>query len=534
LITKPAIPLPDKTPSRKWLKNKILVKAKRKYYPPLTDNRFQYSLTFQQSQNNCRFKVLSYDLFGDSVLKSMKSRTDKSIIMHRHSTMAENPLPDCPSYVMTEVYRRKVLYRELVSYNADLVCLQCVNAKEYDRWYLDLSKLGYSGLFKAHNPTSSQQGEDIEAAIDYSDTSKFGSAILYKRARFNRIKDWIVKLTNDGSTQAFLNKLAQDRIINDQRKNECMDYMRSNIVVGMIMELEFKDSTEMIDYMKQYTVRGTEGVVYPYSDLKLLVACVKVEIPNSRDPDLTKLLSLLQAHVVTERLEAIINEQEYEKNKVKTSVIIGGNFAQDRNSLVYRFLSSRRTPRQQHSESANFFRVAIDEEEKEKESPKVTPLQPLTRRAAVDVGTEVTITIPVATDVEDALDVEEEPTEEDMKLLAHCSHSLQQFDSAYGSTTGKELVYNMSDVDKSPNLTQDFLFFQPSEMQVRCIAKPAPDRTFPNIHFVSEHIALFVEMEMTLMMKQLEYDDENNEKNEDVSEELDNEIMDEDEDPFSD
>jgi hypothetical protein len=62
----------------------------------------------------------------------------------------------------------------------------------------------------------------------------------------------------------------------------------------------------------------------------------------------------------------------------------------------------------------------------------------------------------------------------------------------------------MSDVNKTTRRTTDFIWFPPSDLQVRSVAKQAPGRTVPNIHFVSEHVALFAELEMSMMMKQIQ------------------------------
>ncbi|KAL0477500.1 carbon catabolite repressor protein [Acrasis kona] len=551
VLMRAAIPLPEKTPARKWVKNKILVKAKRMHYPPLSHDRVQYSLSYHQKRINCRFKVLSYDLFGDDVLRIIKAKTDKN------SPQYVNTLPRCPSFVTTEVYRRKVLYRELVSYNADLMCLQRVNAREYDRWYLDLSKIGYSGLFKAQQQQKAPS-EDMEATIDYSDQSKFGCAILYRRSRFNRVKDWVIKLS-DECIKSSVDQLFQSKLISATTRDSCHSHIKKHghKVVGMIMELEFKESKDMIQYMKTYTVKGSVDV--DYEEIKLLCATLMVnpcmetsshheDVHSPEDEDVLslRLIQALQAHALMTRLDTIPAEQQYKLNKSKACLVIGGNLCGDDTSLAYKYLSRMMSSEQQQQASNRYFQIDtetqvemdplknqdeeeeeqavehIEEEEEEPVAPTqperrmsyVAPLALLNRRSIPDVASP-TQTEPEETPISAVRtsNIHLEPSLEntdfsefDTNVLSEIKHYFR-LESCYAVSTGQEIKYPLNNKNRSMTCSRDVIFYGFGDMIVRSVAREAPGRAYPNMYFVSQQVALFAEMELSLMMKKI--DEEN-------------------------
>nr|CAD7597968.1 unnamed protein product [Timema genevievae] len=86
------------------------------------------------SDHNVIFRVVSYNILADLYADSEVARTQL--------------YPYCPSYALTIDYRKQLILRELLGYNADLICLQEVDSKIFD---LDLTpvlgSVGYEGVF---------------------------------------------------------------------------------------------------------------------------------------------------------------------------------------------------------------------------------------------------------------------------------------------------------------------------------------------------------------------------------------------------
>ncbi|CAG2066169.1 unnamed protein product, partial [Timema podura] len=89
------------------------------------------------------FRVVSYNILADLYADSEVARTQL--------------YPYCPSYALTIDYRKQLILRELLGYNADLICLQEVDSKIFD---LDLTpvlgSVGYEGVFHRKGGTVSE------------------------------------------------------------------------------------------------------------------------------------------------------------------------------------------------------------------------------------------------------------------------------------------------------------------------------------------------------------------------------------------
>lgn len=108
-----------------------------------------------QDPNNFQFRVVTYNILADIYATTQI-------------------FPYCPKWAMNWRYRRVQIMREIVSYDADVICLQEVQQDHYQQYLLPLlENLGYEGLYKAKTRDNSASGK-----VD-------GCAILYRRSRFS-------------------------------------------------------------------------------------------------------------------------------------------------------------------------------------------------------------------------------------------------------------------------------------------------------------------------------------------------------------
>ncbi|XP_015601826.1 2',5'-phosphodiesterase 12 [Cephus cinctus] len=80
------------------------------------------------------FRITSYNILADTYTDSDYSR--------------EVLFPYCPPYALDMDYRKQLIMKELMGYNADIICLQEVDNKVYDvDLYPTLSSLNYNGVY---------------------------------------------------------------------------------------------------------------------------------------------------------------------------------------------------------------------------------------------------------------------------------------------------------------------------------------------------------------------------------------------------
>ncbi|KAH9261893.1 hypothetical protein BASA81_000549 [Batrachochytrium salamandrivorans] len=108
-----------------------------------------------QDPNNFQFRVVTYNILADIYATTQI-------------------FPYCPKWAMNWRYRRVQIMREIVSYDADIICLQEVQQDHYQQYLLPLlENLGYEGLYKAKTRDNSVSGK-----VD-------GCATLFRRSRFS-------------------------------------------------------------------------------------------------------------------------------------------------------------------------------------------------------------------------------------------------------------------------------------------------------------------------------------------------------------
>nr|CAD7576669.1 unnamed protein product [Timema californicum] len=126
------------------------------------------------------FRVVSYNILADLYADSEVARTQL--------------YPYCPSYALTIDYRKQLILRELLGYNADVICLQEVDSKIFD---LDLTPVlgyvGYEGVFHRKGGTVSE-----------------GVACLFHKSKFSRLS------TEATMAKALGGKLLETKLVGRQ------------------------------------------------------------------------------------------------------------------------------------------------------------------------------------------------------------------------------------------------------------------------------------------------------------------------------
>jgi len=112
-----------------------------------TTNKFQ--------KDDDRFRLVTYNILADLYADSNHSRT----VLFAH----------CPPYALDVDYRRQLLMRELQGYNADIVCMQEVDRKEFTRAYEPFFNLtmNHKGVFHTKG------GQVAEGVATFFDEDRF-------------------------------------------------------------------------------------------------------------------------------------------------------------------------------------------------------------------------------------------------------------------------------------------------------------------------------------------------------------------------
>lgn len=95
----------------------------------------RHKFTEEKTKDPKKFRFMTYNLLADLYADSDHSRT----VLFGH----------CPSHALDINYRRQLILKEILGYNADIYCLQEVDRKEFDRTYKPFFRFvgNYTGIF---------------------------------------------------------------------------------------------------------------------------------------------------------------------------------------------------------------------------------------------------------------------------------------------------------------------------------------------------------------------------------------------------
>ncbi|TGZ67319.1 hypothetical protein CRM22_004866 [Opisthorchis felineus] len=156
------------------------------------------SKAFETRADVDRLRVVSYNLLAD-LYSSTEAARD---IIFRH----------CPLEYLDQKYRLPLILRELLSYHADLICLQEVDGSVFSRYFkpaLDYAA-GMNGIYLSKRALT-QVGNDPSRTTVSLDVEKGeGCAIFYNRSRLELIRDAnIPSLMTYAENEPMLNELVQ-------------------------------------------------------------------------------------------------------------------------------------------------------------------------------------------------------------------------------------------------------------------------------------------------------------------------------------
>jgi CCR4-NOT transcription complex subunit 6 len=129
--------------------------------------------------------------------------------------------PNCPTYALAWTYRRVNLLKELLAYDADIMCLQEVQSNHYQDFLLpELTKAGYTSVFKKK---TAEVYTRSAYAID-------GCATFFKRSKFALVKKYEVEFNKAAMSLA-------DVFPPEQKKTALNRLMKDNVALIAVLEL---------------------------------------------------------------------------------------------------------------------------------------------------------------------------------------------------------------------------------------------------------------------------------------------------------
>lgn len=153
--------------------------------PPYNPFEEKHALTKNHLDDPNQFRVVSYNLLADYYCDSDYSRKEL--------------FPYCPPFALEIGYRKLLFIREMLNYNADIYCMQEVDAKVFD---LDLTLcLGNKGL----KGLLQKKGSNAE-----------GIATFYRHDKFSLVRNHGINLNENMAEKPYFAEL-YDKIKNNKK-----------------------------------------------------------------------------------------------------------------------------------------------------------------------------------------------------------------------------------------------------------------------------------------------------------------------------
>lgn len=127
----------------------------------------------------------------------------------------------CPAWSLAWSYRRQNLVREILAYNADILCLQEIQSDHFEEFFAPaLAKHGYTAVYKKK---TAQVFTGNAYAID-------GCAIFFKKDRFTLIKKYEVEFNKAAMS------LSEHLGANGMKKEQLSRLMKDNVALIVVLE----------------------------------------------------------------------------------------------------------------------------------------------------------------------------------------------------------------------------------------------------------------------------------------------------------
>jgi len=262
----------------------------RRPQPPPKRNHI--SIADNPDSHGHAFSVMTYNILAD---------------LYTNNTI----FPYCPLYALNWNYRKHNLLREILTYRADIICLQEVQNNHFEEFFHPhLSKEGYEGIFKRKT-----RGEDFRRndAENQQQKKMDGCAIFYRKDRFALMEQYHVEF-NEAAKHMFKQQLRQSHR-NANYSKLMKRLLKGNIALVLVLEeIPPPDAT-----------RGRRRA----RKRRLCVANTHIYW----DPEFAD-IKLWQTWVLCQELSKLVSQREL-------PLILAGDFNSEPKSAVYELLSTQ-------------------------------------------------------------------------------------------------------------------------------------------------------------------------------------------------
>lgn len=226
------------------------------------------------------FRVVSYNILADLYADSEVSRTQL--------------FPYCPPYALSTDYRKQLILKELLGYNADIICLQEVDSKVFSNDLIPaLSSVGFDGVFGKKGGAVSE-----------------GLACMFHKSRFKCVSSHAIHLAKELKS----NPLFAD-LWNRVKDNEAL----ANRILARTTCSQFVVLDSIDNSKKRIIVANTHQYFHPDADH----------------------IRLLQSSMTLTYLEHLVAEAAVENPDRNVSCIFCGDFNSTPEWGVYRLITTQ-------------------------------------------------------------------------------------------------------------------------------------------------------------------------------------------------
>nr|XP_023022672.1 2',5'-phosphodiesterase 12 [Leptinotarsa decemlineata] len=214
----------------------------------------RHQFTKERTKNN-EVRVVTYNILADLYCNSDYTRT----VLH----------PYCPPYALEIDYRKQLILKEIIGYNADIICLQEVDRKVY-KYDLQtvLEHLGYG------SELSLKGGEVAE-----------GLALFYSKERFRLLETNRLVLSEHISTDEQFSDIWEKISTNDKLASRILD--RSTTLQTSVLDVLGQDEVLVVANTHLYFHPDSDHIRLLHGGLCIrylenFVKEMKRKIPNKR------------------------------------------------------------------------------------------------------------------------------------------------------------------------------------------------------------------------------------------------------------
>uniref|UniRef100_A0A6G1SPJ1 2',5'-phosphodiesterase 12 n=1 Tax=Aceria tosichella TaxID=561515 RepID=A0A6G1SPJ1_9ACAR len=201
--------------------------------------------TRDRFSNTNKLRIVSYNILADLYADSDYSRN----VLFAH----------CPPHSLEIDYRRQLLLKEIHGYNADIICLQEVDKKEFSRTYEPYFKLtsGHHGLF------NTKGGQVAEGVATFFRVDRF-ELVDSHRTILSKLIDPSAPVEEDGDSKC--DDLTDHPILHDPNSTPAKELLSKlrNVKVAILKNLELTKRFMNRHTIIQTTLLKAKGVPRNY------------------------------------------------------------------------------------------------------------------------------------------------------------------------------------------------------------------------------------------------------------------------------